>query len=169
MSDSSSSAIAATLSTMVKKLRSLRNYQKTSLLGRVVNIQSLISPHFRYMAYGTIDPWKEFKDNKFKKLQTTMDTYIQSIVPGESKYRKIRDGGSGCVSIRTILVSIYTYYLKKLIRPPTRHYAKIRALLLPYSIEPLYLPFSGKKGWNIARRAFHRAKFPFWTELLNLK
>ena len=79
---------------------------------------------------------------------------------------KLPYGGSGCVLVESIVLLTYTYYFKKLISVPTRHYAKIRAILMQRGIESGLLPYAGRALWKEASQLYSDAKLPYWSKLM---
>ena len=122
----------------------------------------------RYALYGLQDPWALIKKKGFKKLQAKFDNYVQPILKGQARYQKLSNGGGGCISMYHLVLTTYTYFLKKLISPTTMHYCKVRAVLMPFYIEPELLPIGGRKLWKIASNAFTRAKLPFWASMCDM-
>ena len=150
------------------KLGLLKKFQMTTYHGRLVNANSLVMPIARYALYGLQNPWEMYKKKKFDKLQSTFDNYVKPVLKGHARYQKIKNGGGGCVSMFHLIITTYTYFLKKLITPTTMHYCKVRAVLVPFYIEPELLPLGGKKLWKIASSAFTRAKLPFWASMCQM-
>ena len=48
------------------------------------------------------DVWTAWKTKKLNGLQHMMNLYVNPIIPRDSKYRKIKNKGAGCISIRDI-------------------------------------------------------------------
>ena len=58
-----------------------------------------------------------YKTKKFDPVQKTIDSYIRTPIANEAKYRKLANGGGGCIPIIDCITSAYTGFYRKLLNP----------------------------------------------------